>query len=74
MLFRSKFTGAVKTATAVYFAQVNSKVPAAGMTFNEVAALAQSNQRMLSRIFGQQGGLYDALIRDVKIKDNRFKF
>lgn len=69
-----KFTGAVKTATAVYFAQVNSKVPAAGMTFNEVAALAQSNQRLLSRIFGQQGGLYDALIRDVKIKDNRFKF
>ena len=69
-----KFTGAVKTATAVYFAQVNSKVPAAGMTFNEVAALAQSNQRVLSRIFGQQGGLYDALIRDVKIKDNRFKF
>lgn len=69
-----KFTGAVKTATTIYFAQVNGKSAANGATYNETAALAQSNQRILSRIFGQQGGLYDAFIRDAKIKDNRFKF
>lgn len=69
-----KFTGAVKTATTIYFAQVNGKSAANGATYNETAALAQSNQRILSRIFGQQGGLYDAFIREAKIKDNRFKF
>lgn len=69
-----KFTGAVKTATTIYFAQVNGKSVANGATYNETAALAQSNQRILSRIFGQQGGLYDAFIREAKIKDNRFKF
>ena len=69
-----KFTGAVKTATTIYFAQVNGKSAANGATYNETAALAQSNQRILSRIFGQQGGLYAAFIREAKIKDNRFKF
>lgn len=69
---KGKFTGAVKGTMGVYMAQVNDKT--INGTFNAPAAMMASSRQMLSRIFGQQGNIFEAIINKTKIVDKRYKF
>ena len=66
-----KFTGAVQGASAVYFAQVLSKTPAADAKFEEKSAMAQSAGAMQQMAMQT---LLEGLRTKAKIKDNRYKF
>lgn len=66
-----KFTGAVQGASAVYFAQVLSKAPAADAKYDEKAAMQQSAGAMQQMAMQT---LIDGLRVKAKVKDNRYKF
>ena len=67
---QGKFTGAVQGAAAVYFGQVTAKTQPTEK-FDEKAVMKQQSQQT-----GQMAmrTLLPALIRDAKLKDNRYKF
>lgn len=69
---KGKFTGAVKGSYGVFMAQVNDK--SVNGTFNATSAMMNSSRSMLSRIFGQQGNIFEAMINKTKIVDKRYKF
>ena len=69
---KGKFTGAVKGSLGIFFAQVNDKT--VNGTFNAASAMMASSRATLSRIFGQQGNIFDAMINKTKIVDKRYKF
>ncbi|MBR6375561.1 MAG: SurA N-terminal domain-containing protein [Alloprevotella sp.] len=67
---QGKFTGAVQGAAAVYFGQVTAKTQPTEK-FDEKAVMKQQAQQT-----GQMAmrTLLPALVRDAKLKDNRYKF
>ena len=61
-----------KGSLGVFLAQVNDKT--VNGTFNAASAMMASSRATLSRIFGQQGNIFDAMINKTKIVDKRYKF
>ena len=66
-----QFTGAVRGASAIYFAQVLSHKPAEEAKFDEKAAMQQSASAMQQMALN---GFLNGLRSQAKVKDNRYKF
>lgn len=70
---KGKFTGAVKGSMGIVMAQVNDKT-ANGRTFDATTEMATQARKTLGHIFGQNGNIIDAIMRQAKVVDNRYKF
>lgn len=70
---KGKFTGPIQGASGIYMVQLNDKA-VSGDYYNETAALLNASRAMLSKVFGQTGNVFEALINKTKIVDKRYKF
>ena len=71
---KGKFTGAVKGVNAIYMAQVADKT-ASQTPYNAKQALFNDAQSNATTIFGREGAaLFNALRKNMKIEDKRYKF
>lgn len=71
---KGKFTGAVKGANAIYMAKVSDK-KSSQVPYNAKQALFNDAQSNAYAIFGRDGSvIFNALMKDMKIVDKRYKF
>ena len=77
------FVGPIKGAGAVYFVQVVEEVPSV-VPYNETNALQTATQKYMNNIISMRYSMYgqpetneelvNALLQDVEVVDNRYKF